>query len=161
MSFFNRLVAVFLAVALIGPVAPLPAKTRKGDRYLAQGRVHEEKKEWDAALESYEQALSEDPSESVYQMAAQKARFQTSQMHVGLGLKARAQGQLGDALLEFQKAFAIDPGSMVANQEILRTQDMIQRERKRVEETGKESPPEQRALTPVEEMKREIGRAHV
>ena len=155
MSFFNRLVAVFLAVALIGPVAPLEAKTRKGDRYLAQGRVHEEKKEWDAALENYEKALSEDPAEIVYQMAAQKARFQASQMHVGLGLKARGQGQLGDALVEFQKAFAIDPGSMVADQEIRRTQEMIQRERKRVEETGKEAPPEQRALTPVEEMKRE------
>ncbi|SPE37939.1 Type II and III secretion system protein [Candidatus Sulfopaludibacter sp. SbA6] len=158
MSFFNRLVAVFLTAALIGPVAPLQAKTRKGDRYLAQGRAHEEKKEWDAALESYEQALSEDPSETIYQMAAQKARFQASQMHVGLGLKARAQGQLGDALLEFQKAFAIDPGSMVADQEIRRTQEMIQRERKRIEETGKESPPEQRALTPVEEMKRENQR---
>jgi general secretion pathway protein D len=155
MSFFNRLVAVFLAAALTGPMAPLQAKTRKGDRYLAQGRIHEEKREWDAALENYEKALSEDPSESVYQMATQKARFQASQMHVGMGLKARGQGQLGDALLEFQKAFAIDPGSMVADQEIRRTQDMIQRERKRVEETGKESAPEQRALTPVEEMKRE------
>ena len=88
-------------------------------------------------------------------MAAQKARFQASQMHVDLGLKARGQGQLGDALLEFQKAYAINPGSTVADQEIRRTQEMIQRERKRVEETGKEAPPEQRALTPVEEMKRE------
>ena len=155
MSFFNRLIAVVLAVAMAGPVVPLQAKNRKGDRYLAEGRVHQDKKEWDAALEAYERALSEDPGDINYQMAVEKARFQASQMHADQGLKARAQGQLGDALVEFQKAFAINPASMVASQEILRTQQMIQRERKRVEETGKEAPPEERALTPAEEMKRQ------
>jgi len=155
MSFFNRLIAVVLAAALAGPVVPLQAKNRKGDRYLAEGRVHQEKKEWDAALEAYERALSEDPADINYQMAVEKARFQASQMHADQGLRVRAQGQLGDALVEFQKAFAINPASMVASQEILRTQEMIQRERKRVEETGKEAPPEERALTPVEEMKRQ------
>ena len=143
-----------MTAALLGPVAPLEAKSRKGDRYLAEGRIHEGKKEWDAALEQYEQALSEDPAEIVYQMAVQKARFQASQFHVDQGLKVRTEGRLGDALVEFQKAFAIDPGSIVSGQEIVRTQEMIQRERKRVEETGKEAPPEVRALTPVEEMKK-------
>ncbi len=43
------------------PMVPLHASTKKGDKYFAQGRVHEAKKEWDAALEVYEKALSEDP----------------------------------------------------------------------------------------------------
>ena len=38
-------------------------------------------------------------------------------------------------------------------QEIGRTQEMIQRERQSLETTGREAPPEERALTPVEEMK--------
>ena len=154
MSFFNRLIAVILSAALIAPVVPLEARTRKGDKYLAEGRIHETRKEWDAALESYEKALSEDPADSIYQMAVQKTRFQTSSMHLDAGLKIRAKGQLGDALIEFQKAYAVNPGSVVASQEIQLTTQMIDREAKRVQETGKEAPPAERALTPVEQMKK-------
>lgn len=153
MRFFNQLTAVLLAAALLGSVAPLQARTKKGDSYLAQGRIHEEKKEWDEALADYERALSEDPADVAYQMAAEKARFQAAQIHIDRGLKARGLGQLGDALLEFQKAYGLNPGSSAAQQELVRTQEMIQRERKRVEATGHEAPPEERALTPVEEMK--------
>ena len=154
MLFFNRLTAVVLAAALIAPAVPLEARTKKGDKYLATGRASEAKKDWDAALESYEQALSEDPSDVVYQMAAEKARFQAAQMHIDKGLKTRNQGLLGEALLEFQKSYAINPGSAAAVQEIRRTQEMIQRERARVEETGREAPAQERALTPTEEAKK-------
>ncbi|HWD00282.1 MAG TPA: cohesin domain-containing protein [Candidatus Sulfopaludibacter sp.] len=155
MSFFNRLTAVLVAAAMVGTLVPLEAKTRKGDKYLGDGRIHENKKEWDAALEDYEKALSEDPAEIVYQMAVQKARFQTSQMHLDNGLKLRGQGQLGEALLEFQKAYAIDPSSAVASQEVQLTSEMVARERKRVQDTGKEAPPAERALTPVEQVKKD------
>ena len=146
MSLFNRLVALFLTAVLVGPVAPLGATTRKGDKYYADGKIHENKKEWDAALESYEKALSEDPAEMLYQMAQQKAAFQAGEMHVDRGLKLRSQGQLGDALLEFQKAYAINPGAAIVTQEIRLTQEMIERERRRVEQTGRESSPQERAL---------------
>src|ERR1035438_9689190 len=139
MYLFNRLTAVVLTAALLGPVLPLQAKTKKGDKYLAEGRVQEQKKEWDAALESYDKALSEDPADIVYQMAATKVHFQAAQSHVDRGIKVRATGQLGDALTEFQKAYAINPGSAVAVQEIRRTTEMIERERTRVETNGKRS----------------------
>ena len=155
MSFFNRLIATLLAAVLIAPVAPLEAKNKKGDKFYSQGRIHEVKKEWDAALEDYEKALSEDPAEMLYQMAQQKATFQASEMHVDRGLKLRSQGQLGEALLEFQKAYAINPGAAITSQELRLTQEMIDRERQRVLQTGKESTPQQRALTPVDEMKKE------
>ncbi len=156
MLFFNRLTAIVLATMLLAPGGLLEARTKKGDKYLAEGRASEAKKEWDAALESYEKALSEDPSDMVYQMAAEKARFQAAQGHVDKGLKIRSQGLLGEALLEFQKSYAMNPGSAVAVQEIRRTQEMIQRERQRVLETGKEAPAQERALTPAEEVKQEI-----
>ena len=156
MPFFNRLTAVVLAAALIAPAVPLEARTKKGDKYLATGRGSEAKKEWDAALESYEKALSEDPSDVVYQMAAEKARFQAAQGHVDKGLKTRSQGLLGEALLEFQKSYAMNPASAIAVQEIRRTEEMIQRERARVEETGKEAPAQERALTPTDVVKKEI-----
>ena len=155
MPFFKRLTAVVLTAMLIGPLAPLQARTKKGDKYLGEGRVHEAKKEWDAALQSYEQALSEDPADIVYQMSTEKARFQAAQSHLDKGLRVRDQGQLGDALIEFQRAFGLNPGSSAAEQEIRRTQEMIQRERLRLQQTGKEAPPEERALTPVEQAKKE------
>ena len=155
MLFFKRLTAVVLTAMLIGPVAPLQARTKKGDKYLGEGRVHESKKEWDGALQSYEQALSQDPSDIVYQMATEKARFQAAQSHLDRGLKIRDQGQLGESLLEFQRAYGLNPGSSAAEQEIRRTQEMIQRERLRLQQTGKEAPPEERALTPVEQAKKE------
>jgi general secretion pathway protein D len=152
---FNRLAAVILTAVLIGQMAPVEAKTRKGDRFYAEGKTHEVKREWDSALEAYEKALSEDPAEVVYQIAAQKARFQAAQAHLDHGLKVRDEGQLGEALLDFQKAYALNPSSSAAEQEVRRTQEMIQRERERIQQTGKEAPPEVRALTPVEEEKKQ------
>jgi general secretion pathway protein D len=151
MSFFKHLTAVVAILALLAPMAPLEAKTRKGDKYLADGRIAEVKKDWDAALEQYRKALAEDPAEIVYQMAVDKARFQAAQAHVDQGLKIRSQGQLGDALLQFQKAYTINPGSEVAHQELELTRQMIERERKRVEASGKPTPPEERGLTPAEQ----------
>src|SRR5215469_2801460 len=156
MLFFNRLVAIVMTAVLIGGAVPLEAKTRKGDKFLAEGKAAEAKKDWDKALENYEKALSEDPSEVIYQIAAEKARLQASQTHVDKGLKLRDEGQLGDALIEFQRAFGISPASTAAEQEIRITQAMIQRERERIEQTGKESPPEIRALTPADEERKRL-----
>jgi general secretion pathway protein D len=155
MRLFNRLTAAVMAAALLGPMAPLEAKTRKGDKFLVEGRVYETKRDWDAALASYEKALSEDPAEILYRMAVDKTRFQAAQAHVDNGIRIRSEGKLGEAMIEFQKAWAINSGSAVAQQEIARTQEMIIRERRRVEETGKASPPEERATTPAERARKE------
>jgi general secretion pathway protein D len=155
MRFFNRLTAVWLAAAMLAPLAPLEAKTRKGDKYLAEGRIAEGKKDWDTALASYERALSEDPAELTYQMAAEKARFQCAQAHVDKGLRLRGQGQLDESLAEFQKAYGINPGSAIAAQEVDLTRQMLERERKRQTATGKEAPAAERALTPVQEYHRQ------
>src|SRR5664279_4509277 len=152
---FNRLTAIVLTAALLGPTLPLEARTKKGDKFLTEGRLHEQKKEWDAALEAYDKALSEDPADILYQMAATKIHFQAAQSHIDKGLKLRVEGQLGEALLEFQKAYAINPGSPAAVQELRRTTEMIDRERKRVEENGKGSDAQERALTAGDKAKKE------
>jgi predicted TPR repeat methyltransferase len=59
-----------LAAALAAPLAPpLEARNRKGDKFFSEGKQHELKKEYDAALESYGKALSEDPGDIAYQMS--------------------------------------------------------------------------------------------
>ncbi|MEO8595526.1 MAG: cohesin domain-containing protein [Candidatus Solibacter sp.] len=155
MFVFNRLIAIVLTATLLGGMLPLEARTKKGDKFLTQGRLHEQKKEWDQALAEYEKSLTEDPADILYQMAVTKVRFQAGQAHIDKGLKLRSEGQLGDALMEFQKAYAINPGSPAAVQEIRRTTEMIERERRKVEETGKEAPPQERALTPTDRARKE------
>ena len=157
MPFFNRLLAVVMAALMAAPALPLEARTRKGDKFFAEGRAHEQKKEWDDSLEAYGKALSEDPAEITYQMAEQRARFQAAQSHVDRGIALRNQGQLGEALLEFQKAITLNPGSIVADQEVRRTAEMIERERRRVQETGKESTPAERAMTPADIARRQAN----
>jgi general secretion pathway protein D len=156
MSGFNRLAAVLLAATLAGQVVPGEGKTRKGNGYFAEGARYQEKKQWDAALQAYERALAEDPSDVSYRIAAEKARAAASQMHLENGLKLRSQGRLGEALVEIQRAAGLNPAATAASQEIIRTQEMIERERRRVQETGKESPAEVRALTPAEEAQKQV-----
>ena len=101
------LILIILTVAGTGTL-PLDAKNKKGDKLVAEGRAKEARKDFDAALELYEQALSQDPADPYYQLCADRARFQAGQAHVTLGLKIRAQGNLTQALIEFQKALQID-----------------------------------------------------
>src|SRR5579885_180987 len=137
MPVFNRFIAIVTAAALLAALdLPLEARTKKGDKYLNQGREKEARKEWDAALELYEQALSLDPADPGYQLAADRARFQSSQTHLKQGLDLRKQGSLAEALLEFQKAFGIDPSSTIAEQEIRQTQQMLEREKRKAEQAG-------------------------
>jgi general secretion pathway protein D len=143
---------------MLGPMLPpVEARTRKGDKFLSQGRTHESKKEWDEALDAYNKALAEDPADIVYQMAAEKCRFQTAQSHIDKGIRIRARGLLGEALLEFQRAYSINSGSAAAEQELRRTREMIEFERKKAQESGKESPAEERSLTPLERSKKEAN----
>src|SRR6185295_8073374 len=70
--------------------------------------------------------------------------------------RIRQTGQLGEALIELQRAFATNPGSSAALQELVRTQEMIDRERKRLETTGREAAAAERALTPAETARKEV-----
>ncbi len=153
---FNRLAAAALTAALLvglqGFAAPRKVNVNKE---FAQGLAAEDQKDWDKALAAYEKALAASPSDMQYQIAVQRARFQAGQAHVDKGLKLRAQGQLDESMLEFQRAFTINPGSAVAVQEIRNTGEMIQREKDRVAQTGKESTPEERALTPLQSLRKD------
>jgi len=127
---------------------PAAARTRKGDKFLAQGKEREGHKDWDGALDFYEKALAEDSTDPGYQLEVYQARFQASQAHVSLGLKLRKDGKLAEALLHFEKAYGIDPSSSVAEQEIKTTTQMIEREKKK----GADS--DTRSLTPSQLAKR-------
>jgi general secretion pathway protein D len=129
---------------------PLAARTRKGDKLVAQGKEREGKKDWDGALEFYNKALAEDPSDPGYQLEVYQARFQAAGAHISQGLKLRKDGKLAEALLQFERAYGIDPSSSVAEQEIRTTTQMIEREKKK----GADS--DTRGLTPSQLSKRNV-----
>lgn len=153
---FNRLAAVALAFAVLAPLTgPLDARTRKGDRLLREGQQAEARKQFDTALDLYEQALSTDPMDAAYQLAVNRVRFQAGQTHVTRGRRLRDAGNLEAALVEFQKGFAIDPSSTIAEQELRQTNQMLDAEAKRKKQPGAEEPkPEQRGISPTQAARR-------
>ncbi len=144
---WNRLTLGFVLVSLTFSV--VLAGNRKGDRFLEEGRKSEGAKKWDEALELYEKALQQDPMDSTYQMSVHRVRFQAGQLHVDRGQTLRKEGKLEEALESFRRAFAIDPASSIAETEMRRTYQMIQREKDKKD--GKAEPsPEDRGLTPAQ-----------
>ena len=92
MHFFNRFTAISIIAAMLGPTLPLQARTKKGDRLLAEGRAHELKKEWDAALESYQKALSEDPADLVANLLRNSVRHLSLNTTLFAGVYLLAHG---------------------------------------------------------------------
>ncbi len=152
------------AILLLLPVDGLEARTRKGDKFLKQGRAAEAGKDYELALDLYNQAVSQDPQDPAYQLGARRVRFQAAQVHVENGVRVRREGQLEQALVEFQKAFNIDPGSAVALQEMQRTKEALDQKNKgavppgeqpmsSAEKARKESLTMIQSLLPVPELK--------
>jgi len=146
----KRLAAAVLITGCL--VSPGDARTRKGDKFLKDGREAEIRKQWETALDLYEKALLEDPGDAGYMIAARRVRFQAAMQHIHAGDKLRKAGKLEEALAAFQKAYAIDPGISIIEQEINRTREMIDREKS---PTGKAATPEERGLTPAEKAQKE------
>jgi len=73
----HTILAILLAALLAGPLEA--ARPAKGSLPYAEGRVLEQQKKWDAALEQYEKAFAEDPGNLVYQIAVYRARFAAEQ----------------------------------------------------------------------------------
>ncbi len=71
---------------------------------MAQGKEREAKKDWDGALDFYNKALAEDPSDPGYQLYVHQARFQAGPEHIKQGLKLRKDGQLAQALHAVRKS---------------------------------------------------------
>lgn len=149
----KRLAALLGVIVLLA--APAAAGNKKGDKLLEEGRALEARREYDKALECYEKAIALDPRDAAYNLAARRVRFAAAQRYVDNGQKLRQEGKLEEALAAFQKGYANDPSSSIAEQEIRRTIYMIEQAKKKPAEGGVPEPPEARGLTPAERARRE------
>jgi general secretion pathway protein D len=130
LRFMPRLPRTLLLVVLgVALAVSAPASARKARSLYEQGRKAEVEKNYDRALELYEQAISEDPGHQRYDLAARRMRYMAAQAHVDRGQQLRDQDQLEEALAEFQRAMEIDPSLSVARQEHERTLEKLEKRR--------------------------------
>ena len=106
--------------------AALPAFADKAASLYNQGREAEARQDYETAYADYAQAYKLKPDNVRYRAAAERGKFLAAASHVHRGQILRDAGKLQDALVEFQKAVAIDPSSFIAVQEEKRTRELIQ-----------------------------------
>ena len=119
--FFRPAGLIVLLIACIS----LPAAADKAKSLYNQGKDAEARQNYEAAYDLYKQAYELKPKDLRYRSAYERMRFLAGASHVHRGQLLRDAGKLDDAMAEFRKAAEIDSASFIAQQEIRRTQKMI------------------------------------
>ena len=130
-SFAGMLAPLVLALALL---------SCGGSSAFKRGLEYEQLQNYDAALQSYEEALSADPGNAKYRLYFERARFQAAMAHFDRGRRFRDDGRLEEALQEFRRAVQIDPSIAAARQEAETVAALI-RDRERQAEEGEPDQP--------------------
>src|SRR5580704_17635980 len=113
------------AVALLVVVFILPAIADKAKTAYDKGQDAEARQNYEAAYDLYKQAYDLKPKDLRYRASFERMRFKAAATIVHQGQGLRDAGKLQEALADFQKAAQIDPSLFIAQQEIKRTQQMI------------------------------------
>src|SRR5690348_271592 len=138
------------ALLLIAAVMTLPAAADKANSVYKQGKDAEARQNYERAYDLYKEAYDLKPKDLKYRAAYERLKFLAGASHVHRGQLLREAGKLDEALMEFRKAADIDPSSFIAQQEIRRTQRMI--------DADKSAPP-QASTRPPSALKRMIESA--
>ncbi|MBV9573401.1 MAG: type II and III secretion system protein, partial [Acidobacteriales bacterium] len=117
-----RPAAIFTLVAAL--TLSIYAETSKS--LYNKGKDAEARQNYEQAYDFYKAAYDQTPKDLRYRSAFERLRFLAGASHIHRGQLLRDAGQLDAALAEFQKAAAIDTSSFIAQQEIKRTQQMIE-----------------------------------
>jgi len=121
MTRLTRPAAIFLLVAAF----TLPALADKAKSLYKEGQDAEARQNYEQAYDDYKQAYDLKPKDLLYRTAFERLRFLAAASHVHRGQLLREAGKMEEALAEFKKAAEVDPSSSIAQQEIRRTQRMM------------------------------------
>ena len=133
---FMRRCCQFIVLISIGLfVAGCP----KGKDDYSAAKKAVDLQDYDAAVDYYLKAEKADPHNAAYKIGLNQSRFMAGEQHVKEGLKLREKGDLQGAVSQFQRAQVMDPSSMIADQELKKTLEMIS-EKLRASEATEEQP---------------------
>ena len=113
------------AVGLLVLLAILPAIADKAKTIYEKGQDAEARQNYEAAYDLYKQAYDLKPKDLRYRTSFERMRSKAAMVVLHRGIGLREQGKLQEALAEFQKAAQMDPSLFNAQQELKRTQQMI------------------------------------
>ena len=113
---------ILLVVAVILPIGA--ADSAKS--LYNKGKDAEARQDYEAAYDFYRQAYGQKPRDLAYRASYERTRFLAGASHVHRGQLLRDAGKLQEAFAEFQKAVETDSASFIAQQELRRTQRMIE-----------------------------------
>jgi general secretion pathway protein D len=113
------------AIAMLVVAITLPAAADKAKSMYNKGRDAEARQNYEQAYDYYKQAYELKPKDIQYRASYERTRFLAGASHVHRGQLLRDAGKLDEAMAEFRKAAEIDSASSIAQQEIRRTQKMI------------------------------------
>ncbi len=126
----------FVALIAIGVFL---AGCPKGKEDYTAAKKAADLQDYDAAVDYFLKAEKSDPHNAAYKIGLNQARFMAGEQHVKEGLKLREKGDLQGAVSQFQRAQVLDPSSMIADQELKKTLEMIS-EKLRASEAAEEQP---------------------
>jgi general secretion pathway protein D len=113
------------AVVLLVVFTILPAIADKAKSIYGKGQDAEARQNYEAAYDFYKQAYDLKPKDLRYRASFERMRFKAAASIVHRGQILRDEGKPEEALALFQRALQIDPSLFIAQQELRRTQQMI------------------------------------
>jgi len=115
--FRNRIALVLLFTAFHAGIA----RAQSAKILYKRGESAEAREDLEAAYQAYGLALSKSPGEIRYKLAMERVRSAAAALHVHHGEALEQQGHPREALVEYLRALEIDPGDVVAQQDIDKT----------------------------------------
>ena len=98
--------------------AVIPARADRSAAYYKHGRTAELHKNYEQAYADFRQAELLKPQNAEYILAARRARFEASTAHIQRGEQLRDAHRDAEAAVEFNRALALDPTNVIAQQEL-------------------------------------------
>jgi general secretion pathway protein D len=116
-----------LLLAILTTVSAAAKDKDKAKSLFQKGQDAEVRQNYEAAYNYFKQAYDLKPKEVAYRLSYTRTKFLAAAAHVHRGQLLRDDGKLQDAMAEFQAAKLTDPADPIVDQEIRRTQALIER----------------------------------
>ncbi len=92
---------------------------------MRSARQAEQRQDYDAAVVEYTKVLRDDPDNTDARLALDRAKLRAAQDHFNQGRRFAALGNLESALIEYQIAAELNPGSGAVDQELRETRNQL------------------------------------